>query len=125
MISRQLELQSLRYAAMVLTLTLKRAIEIHQQYLDKRGIEKDAKEEILGFLGGSDPQEEQFPRTFGVVAPLAKVWEKGQKRYFLGENQVLQTGDGQTVAVCNQWGIGNIGPFFDIAKQLGYEVTAQ
>ena len=245
-----MELQSLRYAAMVSTLTFKRAIEIHQQYLDKRGIEKDAEEEILGFLGWSDPQEEQFPtdvrivlasanfskelttavmwlnerdldircvrlqpyklgdellldieqiiplpeaeeyqvrireqaeaqraaarssrdttqyeflgqvynkrnlvlavvthylqehpqaslaelkqvfpdslhRAFGVVAPKAKALEKGQKRYFLSESQVLQTGDGQTVAVCNQWGIGNIGPFLDIAKQLGYDITAQ
>ncbi|MEM6835497.1 MAG: hypothetical protein AAF609_01460 [Cyanobacteria bacterium P01_C01_bin.120] len=245
-----MELQSLRYAAMVSTLTFKRAIEIHQQYLDKRGIEKDAKEEILGFLGWSDPQAEQFPTdvrivlasanfskelttavmwlnerdldircvrlqpyklgdellldieqiiplpeaeeyqvrireqaeaqraavrssrdttqyeflgqvynkrnlvlavvtqylqehsqltldelrqvfpdslhsSFGVIAPIEKALEKGQKRYFLDESQILRTGDNQTIAVCNQWGIGNIGPFLDIAKQLGYDIKTQ
>ncbi len=245
-----MELQSLRYAAMVSTLTFKRAIEIHQQYLDKRGIEKEAEEEILGFLGWSDPQTEQFPTdvrivlasanfskelttavmwlnerdldircvrlqpyklgdellldieqiiplpeaqeyqvrireqaeaqraaarssrdntqyefqgqvynkrnlvlavvtqyvqehpqitldalkqvfpdflhsSFGAVAPIEKALEKGKKRYFLDERQVLRTGDNQTVAVCNQWGIGNIGPFLDIATQLGYDITAQ
>jgi hypothetical protein len=245
-----MELQSLRYAAMVSTLTFKRAIEIHQQYLDKRGIEKEAEEEILSFLGWSDPQEEQFPTdvrivlasanfskelttavmwlnerdldircvrlqpyklgdellldieqiiplpeaqeyqvrireqaeaqraaarsnrdktqyefqgpvynkrnlvlavvtqylqehpqatldelkqvfpdalhsSFGVVTSMEKALAKGRTRYFLKENQVLQTGDNQTVAVCNQWGIGNIGPFLDIARHLGYKITAQ
>lgn len=63
--------------------------------------------------------------SFGVVAPIEKAIEKGQKRYFLDESQILRTGDNQTVAVCNQWGIGNIGPFLDIAKQLGHQITAQ
>lgn len=66
-----MELQSLRYAAMVSTLTFKRAIEIHQQYLDKRGIQKDAEVEILGFLGWSDPQEEQFPTDVRIVLASA------------------------------------------------------
>ena len=245
-----MELQSLRYAAMVSTLTFKRAIEIHQQYLNQRGLEKDAEEEILAFLGWTDPQAEQFPTdvrivlasanfskelttavmwlnerdldircvrlqpyklgddllldieqiiplpeaeeyqvrireqaeaqraavrssrdttqyeflgqvynkrnlvlavvtyylhehpqltldelrqifpdslhsSFGVIALMEKALEKGQKRYFLDESQILRTGDNQTVAVCNQWGIGNIGPFLDIAKQLGYDITVQ
>lgn len=247
-----MELQSLRYAAMVSTLTFKRAIEIHQRYLDKRNIEKDSEEEILGFLGWSDSQEEQFPtdvrivlasanfskelttavmwlnerdldircirlqpyklgnellidieqivplleaeeyqvrvreqaearrsavrssqdttkyeflgqvynkrnlvlavvthhlnthqqltleelqrifpdslhRSFGVVVPVERALEKDptRSRYFLHANQILNTGDGDSIAVCNQWGIGNIGCFLDIAKQLGYQITAQ
>jgi len=66
-----MELQSLRYAAMVSTLTFKQAIEIHQQYLHKRGVEKDAEEEILGFLSWSDPQEEQFPTDIRIVLASA------------------------------------------------------
>lgn len=245
-----MELQSLRYAAMVSTLTFKRASEIHQQYLNKRGIQKDAEEEILGFLGWSDPQEEQFPtdvrivlasanfskelttavmwlnerdldircvrlqpyklkdeilldieqiiplpeaeeyqvrvreqaeaqraaarssrdmtkyefqgnvynkrnlvlavithhinthksltlgelqqvfpdslhRALGVVVTVEKAEEKDPKRYFLDDSQILNTGDGHSIAICNQWGIGNIGPFLDIAKTLGYTITAQ
>ena len=37
-----MELQALRYAAMVSTLTFKRAVEIHQQYLERRCIVKNA-----------------------------------------------------------------------------------
>lgn len=244
-----MELQALRYAAMVSTLTFKRAVEIHQQYLDKRGIEKNAESEILNFLGWEDPVEEQFPTdvrivlasadfskeltttvmwlnerdldircvrlrpyklgeelllnieqiiplpeaeeyqvkvreqaeaqraaarssrdmtryqfrgdiynkrnlvlavvthyvnthpeatleqlrevfpdwihgSYGVVAPKDKAIEKGAKRYFLNDDQILRTGDGYTIAVCNQWGIGNISLILDIAKKLGYEVEA-
>ncbi|MGB7416740.1 MAG: hypothetical protein WA902_21240, partial [Thermosynechococcaceae cyanobacterium] len=64
----------LRYAAMVSTLTFKRAVEIHQQYLDKRCIDKSAEEEILNFLGWSDSfgelvtlvQSLKLPRVKGI-----------------------------------------------------------
>ncbi len=243
-----MELQALRYAAMVSTLTFKRAVEIHQQYLEKRCIAKNAEEEILNFLGWSDSLEEQFPkdvrivlasanfsreltttvmwlndrdldircvrlqpyrlgeellldieqiiplpeaeeyqvkvreqasaqraaasfskdktqyqflgktynkrqlvlaivtyylqtnpdttfdqlrqifpdeihRSYGVIALLENAQEKGgAKRYFLNEEQLLQTIDSQTIAVCNQWGIGNINPILEIAKREGYQV---
>lgn len=243
-----MELQALRYAAMVSTLTFKRAVEIHQQYLDKRCIDKSAEEEILNFLGWSDSLEEQFPkdvrivlaaanfskelttsvmwlnkrdldircvrlqpyrsgeellldieqiiplpeaeeyqvkvreqasaqraaassskdktkyqflgkdynkrqlvlaivahylqthpnttfeqlrqvfpdaicRNFGVVALLEKAESKGgAKRYFLNEEQLLKTGEGETIAVCNQWGIDNISPILEIAKSQGYQI---
>jgi hypothetical protein len=243
-----MELQALRYAAMVSTLTFNRAVEIHQQYLDKRGIEKTAQEEILSFLGWDDPLEEQFPtdvrivlasadfskeltttvmwlnerdidircvrlkpyklgeelllnieqiiplpeaeeyqvkvreqaeakraaaksskdttqyrflegvynkrqlvlaivtqfvkehpettfealrqvfpdhlhRSYGVVAELEQAQQKGgRKRYFLDEEQLLTTSDGLRIAVCNQWGIGNIGYILEIAKNQGYQI---
>jgi hypothetical protein len=241
-----MELQALRYAAMVSTLTFKRAIEIHQQYLEKRGIAKSAEKEISDFLGGNDFQEELFPKdvrivlasanfskeltttvmwlnerdldircvrlqpyklgeelllnieqiiplpeaidyqirvreqasaqraaasynkdrtqyhflgekynkrqlvlaivtyylqmhpnttldqlrqifpdtihpAFGVIAPLEKAKDRGI-RYFLQEEQLLQTGDSQTIAVCNQWGISNIGSILEIARNQGYQV---
>jgi len=243
-----MELQALRYAAMVSTLTFKRAVEIHHQYLEKRCIDKDAEEHILNFLGWDNSLEEQFPkdvrivlasanfsreltttvmwlndrdldircvrlqpyklgeellldieqiiplpeaeeyqvrvreqasaqraaasfskdktqyqflekiynkrqlvlaivthhlqthpdtaldqlrrifpdelhRSYGVFALLEKAEEKGgAKRYFLNEEQLLQTGDGYKIAVCNQWGIGNISPILEIAKSQGYQV---
>lgn len=243
-----MELQALRYAAMVSTLTFKRAVEIHQQYLDNRRIVKNAEEEILNFLDWSDPLEEQFPtdvrivlasggfskeitttvmwlndrnldircirirpyklmgkilldieqiiplpeaeeyqiqvreqaeakraatkfskdttryklfkniynkrklvlaivthyltehpetsldelrqvfpddlhRSFGVIAPLEIAQKKGgRKRYFTDEGCLLVTGDQQTVAVCNQWGIDNIFPIIEIARSKGYQI---
>lgn len=243
-----MELQALRYAAMVSTLTFKRAVEIYQQYLEKRCIAKNAEEEILNFLGWSDSLEEQFPkdvrvvlasanfskeltttvmwlnerdldircvrlqpyrlgeellldieqiiplpeaeeyqvkvreqasaqraaatsskdrtqyqflgkvynkrqlvlaivtrylqeypkttfdelrqifpdeihRNYGVIALLEKAEQKGgAKRYFFNEEQLLQTGDGHKFAVCSQWGIGNISPILEIAKNQGYQI---
>ena len=240
-----MELQALRYAAMVSTLTFKRAVNIFQKYLDKCCIEKNAEEEMLSFLDWSDAFEEQFPKdvrivlassnfskeltttvlwlnernldvrcvrlqpyklgeklllnieqiiplpeaeeyqvkvreqsevncfvkssrdktqyqflentynkrqlvlaivthyiknnpdvtlnklcqtfpdeinSYGVIAPLEKAKEK-ERRYFLNEEELLKTEDGQTIAVCNQWGIGNIGFILEIAKKLGYQIN--
>lgn len=243
-----MELQSLRYAAMISTLTFRRTIEIHQQYLDKRGIEKNAETEILSFLNWSDHVEEEFPKdvrivlassdfskelttavmwlnqrdldircvrlkpykheeelflnieqiiplpeaedyqvkvreqkeaqraadrsskdkteyqflgkihnkrqlvlsivkhyletnpsttfeqlrevfpdkihpSFGVVTLFEKVRETVKSiRYFVREDQLLTTGDNQIIAVCNQWGIGNISSIISIAKNLGYQI---
>ena len=66
-----MELQALRYAAMVSTLTFKRAVEIYQQYLEKRCIGKNAEEEILNFLGWSTALEEQFPKDVRIVLASA------------------------------------------------------
>lgn len=249
-----MELQALRYAAMVSTLTFKKAIEIYQKYLDGRKFEKNAESEILSFLGWSDPLEEQFPvdvrlvlasanfskeitttvmwlnergldircirlkpyklgdhvlldieqiiplpesedyqvkireqseerraaaratkdktkymlagniygknrlvhaivsqhlkdypeKTFdmlkqvfpnelqgvlGVFTLLEKAIEissiTGHKRHFIEEDKVLTTADGIKIAVCTQWGIGNIGGFLETARKLGYEIEEQ
>jgi len=66
-----MELQALRYAAMVSTLTFKKAVEIYQKYLKKRGIDKDAKVDITNFMGWSDPLEEQFPTDVRIVLASA------------------------------------------------------
>jgi hypothetical protein len=61
--------------------------------------------------------------SYGVVALLEKAESKGgAKRYFLNEGQLLKTGEGETIAVCNQWGIGNISPILEIAKSQGYQI---
>ena len=44
------------------------------------------------------------------------------KRYFCGDDELITLNDGQTVAICTQWGIFNIKKFIVIAKQLGYEI---
>lgn len=62
-----MELQALRYAAMVSTLTFKKAVDIYQKYLNKREIQKDAETEIVNFLSWSDPLEEQFPTDVRII----------------------------------------------------------
>lgn len=55
-----MELQALRYAAMVSTLTFSRAIDIYQKYLLSIESELNAKNSLMDFLGWNEPQEENF-----------------------------------------------------------------
>ena len=46
-----MDLQALRYAAMVSTLTFEKLVESHAQYLTKYAREEDARSAIIQFLG--------------------------------------------------------------------------
>lgn len=52
------ELQAVRYAAMVSTMTFDQAVEAHRRYLAANKLPGDAKESILSFLGWTEPQIE-------------------------------------------------------------------
>ena len=62
-----MELQSIRYAAMVSTMTAQRAVEIFQEYLDGRGVEGDAEARLLAFLGWGELQEEAFGQDVRII----------------------------------------------------------
>jgi hypothetical protein len=62
-----MELQALRYAAMVSTLTFARASEIYQKYLDSVGGETNAETALLDFLGWEEPQEDDFASDVRIV----------------------------------------------------------
>ncbi len=62
-----MDLQSLRYAAMVSTLTFKRAVEIFQKHLDKAGRDEDAENGLLEFLGWDEPHEDDFAVDVRIV----------------------------------------------------------
>ncbi len=49
-----MDLQAIRYAAMVSTITLQQAIDAHQAYLNRLGIEEDAEERIREHLENND-----------------------------------------------------------------------
>ena len=55
---KHMDLQAIRYAAMVSTITSQQAIEAHQAYLTKLGIEEDAEERINDHL--ENPQSRGF-----------------------------------------------------------------
>jgi hypothetical protein len=65
-----MELQALRYAAMVSTLTLKGAIDIYQKHLNRLGESKDAEIELRNFLG-CEEQEVIFPNDVRIVLAAA------------------------------------------------------
>lgn len=61
-----MELQALRYAAMVSTMTFTRAVEVHQRHLAKLGREGDARAAILQHLEWDQPQDE-FAQDVRIV----------------------------------------------------------
>lgn len=66
-----MDLQAVRYAAMVSTLTFRRAVEIMTAYLAKRGIAGDAEQTILGFLGWEEPLEDDFAAEVSITLVAA------------------------------------------------------
>ena len=66
-----MELQAVRYAAMISTLTFDRLIEIYDDYLQKNDIELDATDSVLNFLGWREPDEEPFGQEVRIVLASA------------------------------------------------------
>ncbi len=62
-----MELQALRYAAMVSTLTFSRAVEIYQKYLVSIDSEDNAEGKLLEFLSWEEPQEDDFALDVRII----------------------------------------------------------
>ena len=62
-----MELQALRYAAMVSTLTFSRAVEIYQRFLDKINNGQNAENNILEFLSWDESHEEDFAMNVRII----------------------------------------------------------
>lgn len=66
-----MELQAIRYAAMVSQMTFRRAVNAYERYLSARGIERDAGQDILDHLGWEQPDEERFGQEVRIVLVAA------------------------------------------------------
>ncbi len=62
-----MDLQSIRYAAMVAAMTFDRAVHAHERYLASIGSEEVAEERLLEFLGWDEPQEDEFARDVRII----------------------------------------------------------
>lgn len=62
-----MELQAIRYGAMVSTLTFKRTVEIFQAFMDQNDLGQTAEAAILSFLGWDEPQEEDFALKTRII----------------------------------------------------------
>jgi hypothetical protein len=62
-----MELQAIRYAAMVSRMTFQRAVRTFQTYLDKSGTGSDARATILGFLQSSEPPRDDAVLDVRIV----------------------------------------------------------
>ena len=75
--------------------------------------------------------EKSFPKglqgsygCFDSVSEAENIYGGGRKRHFLKPQELIQLTD-ERIAVCTQWGIGNIGPFIERAVELGYMITEE
>ena len=62
-----MELQAIRYAAMVSTLTFGRTVEIFQEFLDKNELAANAEESILSHLAWDEPEEDSFALKTRII----------------------------------------------------------
>ena len=66
-----MELQALRYAAMVSTMTFDKAVEIYRVHLQEIGSDDDPEGNLLEFLEWSEPDEEHFAQDVRVILASA------------------------------------------------------
>ena len=67
-----MELQAIRYAAMVSTMTFEKIVDVFSDYLRRIGKENDARTTILEFLGWEDPDEDVFAQDVRIVLASAE-----------------------------------------------------
>ncbi len=66
-----MELQAIRYAAMVSTMTFDRAVEVYHDHLRKIGSDLEARSALLEFLDWDDPDEDEFAQDVHIVLVAA------------------------------------------------------
>lgn len=62
-----MELQALRYAAMVSAMTFSKLVDVHTNYLRKLGDQHDARSAILNFLEWDEPNDDRFGQKVRVI----------------------------------------------------------
>lgn len=67
-----MDLQAIRYAAMVSAMTFSQVVESHQRFLDKHTISGNAQERILAHLGWEEPLEDEFAQDVRIVLASAE-----------------------------------------------------
>ncbi|QDV56289.1 DUF4268 domain-containing protein [Rosistilla oblonga] len=65
------ELQALRYAAMISTITFDQVVEAHRNFLARLGIREDPQTRILKFLAWNEPDDDRFGQDVRVVLASA------------------------------------------------------
>lgn len=66
-----MELQALRYAAMVSTMTFEKAVDYYRDFLQKTGRDADPESNLLEFLEWDKPDEERFAQDVRMILASA------------------------------------------------------
>ena len=67
-----MELQALRYASMISTLTFSKLVDIYTRYLAENDILMDATESLLEFLDWNEPNDDQFAQEVKIILASAE-----------------------------------------------------
>lgn len=67
-----MELQSIRYAAMISAMTFERAVEVYTEFLKLLGSTEDARSSLLEFLEWDEPDEDRFAQDVRIVLVSAE-----------------------------------------------------
>ncbi|MEM9411072.1 MAG: hypothetical protein AAGA30_08160 [Planctomycetota bacterium] len=67
-----MELQAIRYAAMVSAMTFERVIDEYEKFIEKNELDVDARETILEFLEWEEPNEDGFAQDVRIVLVSAE-----------------------------------------------------
>lgn len=67
-----MELQAVRYSAMISTMTFDQIVEAHKSFLTNTGSEEDAQQRILEFLDWEEPDEDSFAQDVRIVLASAE-----------------------------------------------------
>ncbi len=62
-----MDLQALRYAAMVSTMTFDKAVDAYSEYLKKNNVEDDAESSLMEFLEWDERDEENFAQDVRII----------------------------------------------------------
>jgi hypothetical protein len=62
-----MELQAVRYAAMIARMTFDEAIAVYRRFLTSKESDTDARRAILDFLGWADPADGEFARNVRII----------------------------------------------------------
>lgn len=62
-----MDLQAIRYSAMVSKMTFDQAVQAHQSYLESAGIEEDAQQRIFNFLDWKHSKKEAFGNEVKII----------------------------------------------------------
>ena len=69
---RHMELQAIRYASMVSTLTFEKLEKIYSIYIEKNDLQINARESLLKFLDWDEPNEDGFAQEVKIVLASAE-----------------------------------------------------
>lgn len=67
-----MELQALRYAGMVSSMTFDQVVDVYAAYLHRRNDSRDARSRILEFLDWEEPDEDRFAQEVRIVLVAAE-----------------------------------------------------